>query len=118
MNNRNDLLRRNDVATRLMALGLKAGSGQTRAYARCVNEVETMPEADVWVNAKHALPGSAIDGFVLAIVNGKYKNIAFENAYMLAEYVPGEGWIIGDFEEWENPQVTYWAKLPELPKEG
>lgn len=70
-----------------------------------------------WNSAKKFLPGAAVEGEVLVIVNGKYKNIEFQDAYMLAEFISGVGWIIQGFEEWEDPNVKYWVELPEPPKE-
>lgn len=75
-------------------------------------------EANVprWIDARRALPDS-FSGEVLVIVNGKYKSCEFIDAVLLGEFVQSEGWIIGGYEEWEDPQVKWWMPLPELPKE-
>lgn len=84
-------------------------------YCRGWNDaVDAMPK---WNDAKKFLPGEMIDGDVLVIVNGRHGNTVFEDAYMLAEYVSGLGWIIEGYEEWEKPHVTHWMPLPESPKE-
>ena len=58
-------------------------------------------------------------GEVLVIARGKPKeNIQLLDAYELAEYVPGEGWIFEAYPEWENGEVRWWMPLPEEPKEG
>lgn len=69
-----------------------------------------------WIDARRALPDS-FSGEVLVIVNGKYKNCEFIDAVLLGEFVQSEGWIIGGYEEWEDPQVKWWMPLPEPPKE-
>ena len=58
-------------------------------------------------------------GEVLVIARGKPKeNIQLLDAYELAEYAPGEGWIFEAYPEWENGEVRWWMPLPEEPKEG
>ena len=69
-----------------------------------------------WIDARRALPDS-FSGEVLVIVNGKYKSCEFIDAVLLGEFVQSEGWIIGGYEEWEDPQVKWWMPLPELPRE-
>ena len=68
-----------------------------------------------WIPVEERLPES--DDNVLVIVNGECKTMTFEEAYMLASYYPGEGWIVEEYEDWENPVVTHWMPLPEPPKE-
>ena len=58
-------------------------------------------------------------GEVLVIARGKPKeNIQLLDAYELAEYVPGEGWIFEAYPEWEGGEVRWWMPLPEEPEEG
>ena len=58
-------------------------------------------------------------GEVLVIARGKPKpNIQLLDAYELAEYAPGEGWIFEAYPEWENGEVRWWMPLPEPPEEG
>lgn len=52
------------------------------------------------------------DETVFVIVNGKYGRTSFENSVMLAAFVHGEGWIIAGYEDWADPEVTHWAKIP------
>ena len=63
-----------------------------------------------WIPVEERLPEG--DDNVLVIVNGECKTMIFEEAYMLASYYPGEGWIVEGYEEWENPVVTHWIPLP------
>ena len=67
-----------------------------------------------WISTDHKIPETG--GLVLAIVNGKFKNITFVNNIVLAEYTDC-GWIIDSYPEWDNANVSYWMPLPELPKE-
>ena len=72
-----------------------------------------------WISVKERLPDDEKDGeTVLAIVSGKpHKNIMLCPALMTAGYFPGEGWVVNEYPEWENPTITHWMPLPELPKE-
>lgn len=71
---------------------------------------------DKWISVKDRLPEG--DNCVLVVVNGVLGNIIFENAVQIAEYCPGEGWIVEGFWNWKNPDVTHWQNLPEPPKES
>ena len=90
------------------------------ASARAV--VASAPTADVtsveWIRADERLPDDERDGeTVLAIVSGKpHENITLCQAIMLAGYFGEEGWLVNEYPEWENPVVTHWMPLPELPK--
>lgn len=67
-----------------------------------------------WISVKDRLP----DGFavVLALVSGKPKtNLVLDCAYELAEYLPGEGWYIETYPDWDDPIITYWMELPYPP---
>ena len=68
-----------------------------------------------WISVKDRMPDN--EQFVLIIASGKPReNITLENAVVLAEY-GSEGWILGMWPEWSDPNVTYWMPLPEPPKE-
>ena len=86
---------------------------------RTIRLLDRQPEIDAvgkmnWISTDHKMPET--DGLVLAIVSGKFKNIAFVNTIELAEYTDC-GWIIASYPEWDNANVSYWMPLPELPKE-
>ena len=74
-----------------------------------------------WIPCSERMPED-VEDFVLVIVSGRYENlpkhamIHFENAVELATFSKKEGWILEIFPEWENPTVTHWQPLPELPK--
>ncbi|MCD8087111.1 MAG: DUF551 domain-containing protein [Oscillospiraceae bacterium] len=70
-----------------------------------------------WISTADRLPGTDVE-MVLAVVSGKpEKNIILENAYCLAEYAEGEGWILQEWPTWDGAEVTYWMPLPEPPEE-
>lgn len=70
---------------------------------------------DGWISVEERLPDE-YDGLVLAQVSGKPReNITLNNALQLACYISeaGEGWIVEEYPEWENPNVIAWRPLPE-----
>lgn len=74
-----------------------------------------MGKESEWISVKDRLPETA--DCVLVLASGKpHKNITLENACEIAEFDIDEGWIMGMWPEWENPNITYWMPLPEPPK--
>lgn len=72
-----------------------------------------MLENDDWVPVEDRLPEDC-EEIVLVQVSGKMaENIWFDNAFELATYVNGEGWILENYPECENPKVIAWRPLPE-----
>lgn len=70
-------------------------------------------DADDWIPVEERLPEDC-EEIVLVQVSGKMtENIWFDNAFELATYVNGEGWILDNYPEWENPKVIAWQPLPE-----
>lgn len=69
-----------------------------------------------WCNEKVEVPCS-VDELVLVVLNGRYKNKEFVNAIEIASYDGSEGWILEHYPEWENPDVSFWMPMPELPEE-
>ena len=72
-------------------------------------------EDDGWIPVTERLPEH--DNNVLVIVTDRFSNIKLEHAYLLANYEHDCGWILEMFPEIENPGVTHWMPLPDLPKE-
>ena len=81
--------------------------GQANAALR-----DKVPE---WIPVTERLPEPG--KMVLLTVSGKVKNISLVDAYELGEFNTDEGWILEMWPEWEDPKVTYWMPLPELPEE-
>ena len=69
-----------------------------------------------WIDAKVELPPDDVS--VLAIVSGKpCENITLVSVLCTGAYSESEGWMIDEFPAWENPQVSHWMLLPEMPEE-
>ena len=66
-----------------------------------------------WIPVTERLPKE--DGLVLAIVDGRHGNIEFVEAYMIAEFFPGRGWILEDCPDALDFEVTCWQPLPNAP---
>lgn len=69
-----------------------------------------MPE---WVRVEDGLPET--EDYVLVTVDGKIGNKEYIDGYLLAEYVFGCGWILEEYPQWEDANVTHWMPLPEPP---
>ena len=80
--------------------------------------VDQLKEAAMleWLNPEIELPPDE-DHAVLCCVNDVYGNTGFVNAVLLGFYYSVEGWILEQYPEWENPNVTHWMPLPKEPKE-
>ena len=112
---KSDYISRSALKKKLTMLALNGSDRQQRAYAGCVNEVETAPDAQMWIDAKRALPET--DGNVLVIVSGKYESLTFVDAVQLGAYDKDEGWIIEGYEAWTGADVSWWMPIPERPGE-
>lgn len=83
-----------------------------RAAAGRIEELSASP----WIDVHDRLPET--DDYVLAIANGKPKrNTTLIDAVELASYLESDGWFIEAYPEWENPNITYWMPIPEMPGE-
>lgn len=69
-----------------------------------------------WIPCSERLPESGLE--VLVIVSGKVGNITLVDSVEIGNFDRDEGWILEMWPEWEDPNVTHWQPLPELPKEG
>ena len=81
-----------------------------------VDELEqpTLTPPNEWVSVENVLPPEHEP--VLCIVSGKPKaNITLEEAYQLGSWNKADGWIIDEYSEWEDADVSWWRKLPEPP---
>ena len=77
------------------------------------SHMNDVPDINVgeWIPVSERLPEE--DQCILVTVNGRYKNVTFDNAVQLACYYEEEGWAIEEWPEWENPNVIAWVELPE-----
>lgn len=69
-----------------------------------------------WIPCSERLPESDLE--VLVIASGKVGNITLVNSVEIGDFDRDEGWILEMWPGWEDPNVTHWMPLPELPKEG
>lgn len=83
---------------------------------RAIEEAPAVESQCEWINAKKQLPENP-DEMVLCIVSGRYKNLEFYEAYVMATFSWDVGWILESYPEWETPEVSRWMPLPEPPKE-
>lgn len=88
---------------------------QTLKWERDVAVEQAVRDKLRWIPVKERLPEPG--KMVLLIVSGKVKNITLIGAYELGEFDIDEGWILEMWPEWEDPKVTHWMPLPELPEE-
>ena len=69
-----------------------------------------------WIDPAVELPTN--DDTVLVIASGKpHENRTLVNAQCTGTYSESDGWMIDEFPKWENPQVSHWMLLPEMPEE-
>ena len=79
-----------------------------------IQHVPTLTPPNEWVSVENALPPEHEP--VLCIVSGKPKaNITLEEAYQLGSWNKAVGWIIDEYLDWEDADVSWWRKLPEPP---
>ena len=79
-----------------------------------IQHVPTLTPPNEWVSVENALPPEHEP--VLCIVSGKPKaNITLEEAYQLGSWNKADGWIIDEYLDWEDADVSWWRKLPEPP---
>ena len=68
-----------------------------------------------WVSVEDAMPPEHEP--VLCIVDGKPKpNITLEDAYQIGSWNKADGWIIDEYLDWEDADVSWWMSLPAPPK--
>lgn len=66
-----------------------------------------------WVSVEERLPET--EGDFLVTVDEEIGNKEYIGGYLMAEYVPDCGWILEEYPQLENPNITYWQPLPEPP---
>ncbi len=81
-----------------------------------IDNAPTIEAREQWISVKDRLPEDS-DEFVLVIATGIVnRNRSLINAFELACYCTGEGWILENYPECKNIKVTYWQPLPEPPQ--
>lgn len=80
-----------------------------------LQEVSTLTPPNEWVSVEERLP--AENESVLCITNGKPReNITLIAAYQIGSWNATEGWIIDEWPDWEDAEVSWWMTLPEPPE--
>lgn len=68
-----------------------------------------------WISVEDRLPDKYKTYLVL--VHGQPdEHTTLYESYELAEYLPGEGWYIETYPDWDDPIITYWMELPYPPE--
>lgn len=86
-------------------------------YARLLVKFQEAENAiPRWISVEERLPEFA--QAVLVVASGKpKKHITFDHAIMTAVRYEFDGWVLDEFPEFDNPEITHWMSLPEAPKE-
>lgn len=87
------------------------------AYADFKDDIDSMPTLtppNEWVSVENAMPPEHEP--VLCIASGSPKpNITLEDAYQLGSWNKADGWIIDEYLDWEDADVSWWMPLPTPP---
>ena len=100
---KSDYISRSALSKKLTMLAMEGAKSHQRAYVKCINEVETAPNGQMWIDVTRALPG---DDSTYLVWNG--------NRYDVATYWGDGEWIINGEAATD---VTHWMPLPPAPEE-
>ena len=79
-----------------------------------IPSMPTLTPPNEWVRVEDAMPPEHEP--VLCIVDGKPKpNITLEDAYQIGSWNKADGWIIDEYLDWEDADVSWWMPLPAPP---
>lgn len=79
-----------------------------------VEHLPTLTPPNEWVSVENAMPPEHEP--VLCIASGSPKpNITLEDAYQLGSWNKADGWIIDEYLDWEDADVSWWMPLPTPP---
>ena len=85
-----------------------------RRVMQRVLQAPTLTPPNEWVSVGTDMPPEHEP--VLCIVSGKPRsNITLDEAYQLGSWNKADGWIIDEWPEWEDANVSWWCELPEPP---
>ena len=74
----------------------------------------TLTPPNKWVSVENAMPPEHEP--VLCIASGRPKpNITLEDAYQFGSWNKADGWIIDEYLDWEDADVSWWMPLPTPP---
>ena len=88
------------------------------AGIRAALEMPTLTPPNEWVSVENAMPPEHEP--VLCIASGRPKlGLTLEEADQLGSWNKADGWIIDEYLDWEDADVSWWMPLPDPPgKEG
>lgn len=108
---KSDYISRSALAKRLTIMAMEGAKSHQRAYAKCINEVETAPNGLMWIDAKRALPER---GYKVLTVNGH----GYIRIFALWKKTEREWCWIDDAGHFNHVNdITHWMELPEPPEE-
>ena len=94
--------------------GVNKGLNIARSAMRNPDAIPTLTPPNEWVRVEDAMPPEHEP--VLCIVDGKPKpNITLEDAYQIGSWNKADGWIIDEYLDWEDADVSWWMPLPAPP---
>lgn len=88
---------------------------QGEKIADLESKVAELEAQNRWIPVTERVPEHTEN--VLVLCTDKFANVRLEQAYLLAQYNPEDGWILEMWPEKESPNVTHWMPLPVPPKE-
>ena len=104
-----------EKAYQYFVIAVPESEEQAKAYfwARKALRITLTPPNE-WVSVEDAMPPEHEP--VLCIVSGKPNpNITLEDAYQLGSWNKADGWIIDEYLDWEDADVSWWMSLPAPP---
>lgn len=79
-----------------------------------VKFIEDEPTVTGWISVEDKLP--ELYGIYLGVVNGKWRNITFEDAVEFVEYDPEtKEWFLEEYPGAHGVKISYWMDIPPAP---
>lgn len=87
---------------------------ETNTLVDLIDNQPTLAPPNEWVSVENAMPPEHEP--VLCIASGSPKpNITLEDAYQFGSWNKADGWIIDEYLDWEDADVSWWMPLPTPP---
>ena len=104
-----------EKAYQYFVIAVPENEEQAKAYFWARKALQpTLTPLNEWVRVEDAMPPEHEP--VLCIVDGKPKpNITLEDAYQIGSWNKVDGWIIDEYLDWEDADVSWWMPLPAPP---
>ena len=101
-----------EKAYQYFVIAVPENEEQAKAYFWARKSLRsTLTPPNEWVSVEERLPPEHEP--VLCIVDGKPKpNITLEDAYQIGSWNKADGWIIDEYLDWEDADVSWWMSLP------